>query len=226
MRLAFLLAAVLSICGVPARGATILDVSGPDPFGFGSQRAFATGWHQTTTFTNVSISMPLSDNTAGGPIGGVQGVVFLMNQIGPGTTATNEVTPPVSISGLLGSFNTISLFSGLTLGPGDYFIVLAPTNAGDGAESFSPEGSSSSVAVLGIGVTQLNGGVPNLVAAFVPATDFLVTGPEASPANIFITVTGDTDAEAVPEPATIWSSVAGIAAVVCWKRRRQRLQRA
>lgn len=117
MRAAFLFVGALSICTIPARGANILDVSGADPFGFGGNLAFMTAWHQTTTFTNVSISMPLQDNTSGGPISGVQGVAFLTNQIGPGTTAANEVTAPFSVSGLTDSFATINLFSGLTWGP-------------------------------------------------------------------------------------------------------------
>ena len=219
MRLTFSVLVALLLCVAAASGATILDVTGPSPFGFANQGAFATGWHQTGTYTNVTITMPLEDNTNGGPISSVEGVAYLVNQVGPGTTSANEVTSPFSIFGLTASFTTRTLFSGLTLGPGDYFVVVAATN--NDPMSASPEGSSLPVATLGIGVTQLNGGSPlgDVVASYAPASNF---SGSKGPSNIFVTVTGDAGAAAVPEPAVISLAAAGIGGLLLWKRRSRR----
>ena len=98
--------------------ANIYTLSGPAPFGFGGFPLLVQSWNQTTTYTNVSITMPLADFST--PLNaGVEGKVYLMRQIGPGTTASSEVAPAVSITGLTSVSVTRTLFSGLTLAPGN-----------------------------------------------------------------------------------------------------------
>src|ERR1700689_1855570 len=118
----------------------IIFTTGTSPFGFTGQPAFVMGWNQSLGYTNVTITAPLEDNTAAGPIGGTEGTVYLMNQVGPGTTTANQVAPPVLVSGLTNAFTTVTLFSGLSLPPGNYYLVLVPTNASP--MSMSPEGAS------------------------------------------------------------------------------------
>src|SRR6266536_5202417 len=89
--LAFLLAS-----GV-ADAANVLTVAGTAG-GFGNQGVLIMSWGQSVTYSNVAITMPLQDGTPGGPIGGVEGTVYLMNSVGPGTTPANEVVPPVAVS--------------------------------------------------------------------------------------------------------------------------------
>ena len=186
----------LATAGV-GHAANVLTITGPAPFGFANQIVMVEAWSQSATYTNVSITLPLEDNSVGGPIGGVEGTVYLMNQIGPGTTSANEVVPPVSVSGLTNAFTLRTLFSGLTLPPGNYYVVLASTNSSP--LSMSPEGSSTASVTPGTGVTELGTGVQSFSPApYPPASDLL---PLSAPGNVFITVTGDlvaTGAVAVP----------------------------
>jgi hypothetical protein len=82
---------VLLTATVALHAANVFNVTGPLPFGISGELADAISWSQTSGYTNVTITMPLEDTTSGGPIGGVEGTVYLMNQVGPGTTAANQV---------------------------------------------------------------------------------------------------------------------------------------
>lgn len=182
------------LLGLPAGAATIYDVTGPSPFGFNNQNPVAIGWSSSIAYSNVSITIPLADLSAGGPMTGVEGTIYLMNQVGPGTTSANEVAPPVSISGLTATFTPHVVFSGLTLGPANYYIVFASTQTG--GLSTSMEGSSSPVKTTGTGVTEigwLSGLTP---AAYPPATADLGGAP--TDANVFMTITGDPAATGIP----------------------------
>jgi hypothetical protein len=185
LRIAALIA--LLIVSTGGYAATIYNVTGPSPFGFANQNPAALGWSQTGTYTNVSITAPLADLTSGGPIGGVEGTVYLVNQIGPGTTSANNVAPPVSISSLTASFTPQLLFSGLTLGPGNYYIVFVSTSTSD--LSMSMQGTGSAILTLGSGVTELGNNSGTVPATFPPATTDLL--PLGTPNNYFITITGD-----------------------------------
>jgi hypothetical protein len=175
-----------------AHGANILSITGPSPFGFANQIALTSAWRLTSAYSNVSITMPLADDPGGSPTGGVEGTVYLMNQIGPGTTVANQVAPPVSISGLTASFTTRTLFSGLTLPAGNYYVVLVSTNPNP--LSISPEGSSTPTVTPGSGVADLGSGSASSLAMFGPASNITLSLPD----NSFITVTGDLVPTQVP----------------------------
>jgi len=144
----------LLVWSVAAQAANVFDVTGPAPFGFFSQEVSVIGWSQATTYTNVSITAPLRDISTGGPIGGVEGVVYLVNQIGPGTTAANNVAPPVSVSSLSATYSPVLLFSGLTLAPGNYYVVFASTNTAP--LSMTPAASNLEVVTPGVGESLLS----------------------------------------------------------------------
>ncbi|MGE8317766.1 MAG: hypothetical protein ACN6O3_03410 [Comamonas sp.] len=183
------------------QAATLYNVTGPDPFGFVNQHVMPMAWSQTNTYTNVTISAPLADFSNGGPIGGTEGTVYLVNQIGPGTTAANNVAPPVTVSGLTASFATRQLWTGLTLPPGTYYVVFASAN--NDPMSMSPQGSSNPVYTLGTGVTSANiSGMSTFDSAFPPASQFGGDG-DPFPGNLFLTVTGD----AGPVPAKTAAAV-------------------
>src|ERR1051325_9058977 len=123
MRLLRWLALLLAAGGGEA--ATIVLVDSPNTNNFEAARitketAFATGWTQTGSYTNVSVSALLYAQSNSG-----LGSAYLMHSIGSATTPADQIAfTPFSVlpSGnpLLASF--IQMFSGLTLGPGTYYL--------------------------------------------------------------------------------------------------------
>jgi len=197
----------ISLCGV-AQAANIYTVTGVSPFGFQNQHVIYESWSQSITYTNVSISAPLKDGSSPAPIAGVEGTVYLVNHIGPGTTAANNVAPPVPLSGLASTFTNIPLWTGLTLPPGSYFIVFASTN--NNPMSLSPQGVSNAVTATGLGVavgTENDLVDLNTVAPFPPASVF---NTDITSGNLAVTVTGDTN-EVPPAPAVVSAPMLGFA---------------
>ena len=196
------------------------------PFLFGNSGVLVTAWSQSTIYTNVSITAPLLDSTPGAPIHGIEGVVYLVTRFGPGTTPADNVVPPVTVAGLSGLFTPRLLFSGLTLGPGTYYVVWAPTNHTPHL-SMSPEGAPNSL-TTGIGVSFLGIANSDTVDSFPPATNTPVT--DTGEGSLIITVTGDPFAligEPTPVPTlSVWGTLA-LAALLAlltmsnWSRRRQ-----
>jgi hypothetical protein len=192
---------------VALHAANIFNVTGPTPFNITGEIADVISWGQSTAYTNVTITMPLADVTGGGPIGGVEATVYLMNQVGPGTTAANQVAAPVSILGLGASFTTRTLFSGLTLPPGNYYIVVVRTTTASAAV----EGSSTPTVTAGSGVADRGDGVTFTLAGYPPASNFTPT-PLQLPTNVFITVTGDaTTLPPTPAPSSLILLLTGLA---------------
>ncbi len=86
--------------------------------------AVAVSWTQSGGFSGVSIDASLVSIDSSFDTG----TAYLMSSIGPGTTAMSEVVPPVGftapIGNQFGEVPTTVLFSGLTLTPGTYYLVL------------------------------------------------------------------------------------------------------
>src|SRR5687767_14726667 len=81
---------------------------------------YAVSWTQTDTWTDVQIALGLA-NIFG--VTNAEADVFLTTSIGPGTTqAAHEIAAATLISSA-SDFQTITAFSGLTLGPGTYYLV-------------------------------------------------------------------------------------------------------
>ena len=169
--------------------ANVFTVTAPSGASFGDT-AQAVGFQTTTFYRNVTISMPLLDGSSGGPISGTEGTAYLVNAISTGATSANEVAPPVTISGLSGSFTSRTLWSGISLPPGTYYVVLAAAaNTPLGSPSLSAEAGSvgSMVVTTGVGVSDVGVQVTSAIAPFPPASNF---GGFHLPSQIFITVTG------------------------------------
>jgi hypothetical protein len=96
----------------------------PEPCPQEGQQATAVSWSQNQTYQGVSISVFFGGLTGprstGGPV-----TVYLTTQIGPGTKPSAVITRTVLPSTPYG-FNTV--FSGLTLGPGTFYIVVASSS--------------------------------------------------------------------------------------------------
>lgn len=144
-RLLFVLTPLIVILYSPCFGDTIVSVTDSlnsnnraDLFlGGGFSNVVATSWTLTDTVKNVSISAELvSDDPTF-----LNGTAYLMSAIGPGTTSASEIVAPVTFTAQLGpqgnaglSLPPTVLFSGLTLTPGTYYLVLtAPFQAGNGS---------------------------------------------------------------------------------------------
>lgn len=179
-----LLVVFISLAVGAAHAATIYDVTGPSPFGFANQTVLVEAWNQAAIYNNVTITAPLEDNSSGGPIGGIEGTVYLTTRIGPGTTAADLVAPPVNISGLTNTFTVRTLFTGLNLGPGTYYLTFKSTNSNP--LSMSMEGASLPVITTGPGVFPDGSDGQISSAAFPPATAVTLS----QPGNLFVNVSG------------------------------------
>jgi hypothetical protein len=166
-------------------------------------------WTQTGAYTGVTISA----NLIGGA--GKTATAYLMNQIGPGTTALNEVTAPFLISDSIAASTSITLFSGLTLSAGTYYLLIDGTNApnplgwpGTISPTYTEDGGVSGVQELGVSGTE---------ASFSPASTFSTTSTA-----VFFTVTGTPGATSTaPEPGTLAMLGVGCAGLIVVARRRR-----
>jgi hypothetical protein len=94
------------------------------------------------------------------------GFAYLTNQIGPGTTAANEIASG-AFSFPAASTETL-LFSGLTLPAGTYYLTLTVTNSGSGGWF----GTNTPTATTAAGVTLFPDYDTFTPAAYPPATSF------------------------------------------------------
>jgi hypothetical protein len=191
----------ITVTGTASGPATsmLFNVTAPSGLGF-SDTAQAVGFQTTAFYTNVTISMPLLDGSSGAPIGGTEGTAYLVNAINTGAAPANEVAPPVTISGLAGTFAWRTLWSGISLPPGTYYVVLvAAANTPPGSPSLSAEAGSagSMVVTTGAGVSDVGSRVTSTLAPFPPASNFGGFNP---PSQIFVLVSGDPGS--APPPST------------------------
>lgn len=133
------------------------------------------GWSQTSTFDNVTISAEI-DPASGS---GLSGTAYLMTQIGAGTTTAEQIgTATFTASGSPFTPQLNTLFTGLSLGPGNYFLVLSSP---DGLGWAQTEPGVTPVTAPGVSLLSLDSTFPNAPAAYPPAGDFsgaLVNDPE------------------------------------------------
>lgn len=172
--------------------------------------AAGEAWTQTGTYSNVTITFRLN----GGVMFDGTGTAYLMNQIGAGTTAANEVTAPFAITAPVATSSFITLFSGLNLGPGTYFLLI------DGANSSTPVGASGTTSPTyteDAGVSNIHEMVvTGTEAAFAPASTF-----STSTNAFFFTVTGTAGAaSSAPEPGTLAMLGSGFGGLILALRRR------
>jgi hypothetical protein len=108
---------------------TIVSVSGPLVGGFyplSNSLVAASSWTSARTYSDVDIAALLT--------GGGQGVAYLMTQIGPGTTIASEIAR--NSFSFPSSIAPVSLFSGLTLPAGTYYLVLASSGGGGWRDAY------------------------------------------------------------------------------------------
>jgi PEP-CTERM motif-containing protein len=214
MKYAILITGILaSIGSAVATPITIVSDTGPTQGQAVLSTAAGEAWTETGTYSNVTITFLLN----GGVTFNGTGTAYLMNQIGPGTTAANEVATPFAITAPVATSSFITLFSGLNLGPGTYFLLVDGANAstpvgasGTGSPTYTEDSGVGSVHEVIVSGTE---------AAFAPASTF-----STSTNALFFTVTGTAGAaSSAPEPGTLAMLGTGFGGLILALRRRARL---
>jgi hypothetical protein len=226
-RTRFLLAPCVLLLGalfaaLPCRADTIIDTgvgaAGPS---VNAGQFESQGWTQTGTYDEANISVALSSWTPGSTF---NVTAYLTNAIGP--LAQSPPIASTSFSGETPDSNpqTFLLFSGLTLGPGAYYLTLSSTDS-NGAEpgalwltecaSGCPKTLDSGVTLLAENFVNLSFGVEN--SAYPPASTF-ITFPGAF-LNFILTDAGESS---VPEPETFRAAMIGIAGLLAGLKFRNR----
>jgi hypothetical protein len=157
----------------------------------------AVSWSQTAAFSNVIIDASLVSSDSGFR----GGMAYLMNAIGPGTTPASEVVAPASFTAPVSTDTSVDvpltvLFTGLNLGPGTYYLVLAAPHADvfpsplGWQDANTPVVTSAAAASIGFSFIALG---PS-VAPFAPASQFNIS----TSATMF-----DVSGVLVPEPSSL-----------------------
>jgi len=149
---------------LPAAADTIVSVTGTNAFG--ETNLNYVSWTQTGGFSNVSIAADLFVSS-----GTVPTNAYLTTQVGAGTTVAQQVAATsLSISNTVPALTT--LFTGLTLNPGTYYLVINPTGPNAGNLEWQAL-NNPAVVVTANGVT-LNpqGAFFGVVPAYPPSAAF------------------------------------------------------
>jgi hypothetical protein len=216
----------LALTGV-AQAVPIASISGPDnPFGslpglsIGSGRA--TQWQSSLAFTDVTVTADLSSFI------GIPGSVtaYLTTRVGPGTTTADEVAhATVTLPDFFDASHTVTLFSGLDLGPANYYLSIVGTGLWWTSDSSQAQTTLYPCNTAPCPVT-IGAGDP----AFPNWQMFTVQPNAYGPASVWtpfhfgfgemhFSVDGTlaqqappTDPAAVPEPGTLLLTLTGLAA--------------
>jgi hypothetical protein len=221
LRSAVLFLAVVIMCALAhADSITIASVSGPlssaVPIsnGFAPTEAQWAGFHfsLSTSFDDVSISILL------GVPQNFQGSAWLVTDIGDGAAAENVVTvAPASLSAMDGY---VTLLSGLTLQPDDYyFFLMLPSDPGSGFGFWRTTDSpllttANGASIVGDLLGNRQGcSTPGCALNYVfpPQSHF----SEFTSMGLIYSVTGT--AASVPEPSTI--ALFGVCILAALRRR-------
>ncbi len=125
----------------------------------------AINFSLTSSFSNVAVEAALYTVNGAG-----NGFAYLTTQVGPGTNASHVVaTGPAVFVG--GGYKT--LFSGLDLGPGSYWIVLGSTGP-DGAIQLSSTATYTTHPNASVGGMYFS--ASGIDAGFAPASTFTASG--------------------------------------------------
>ena len=198
------LTAVL-ISSAPVTGTTIISVTAPPALSFGGG-AFSTSWSESQTYHNVTITALVNSFLVGQT---PTAVAYLTTRIGPGTTTMDEIAHatftvplnlPVCSPASCGA--NLTLFSGLSLGPGTYFVTMATDPASTGTVGWFPAANPTVITDTGVtkGSAFFTTSAP---ASYAPASNFGVfqfttNGVVQSAMNFTVVAV---PVVAVPEPA-------------------------
>lgn len=172
-----------------AGASTIIDVESSSGVPNTNTITAYASWSQTTTYQNVSVSAQLASES-----GTATGTAFLTTQVGTGATSAQEVpgtgAAAISISNTVAA--PVTLFSGLTLGPGTYYLVIYIPE--DSTLEWLYNSSDAVTVTTGTNVTN-NGGSEDfpINTTYPPASTFSFTK------DLLYTVTGSASVGSVPD---------------------------
>lgn len=190
----FVLATWLALAGPLPGQTTIVARTQADVGSFFSSVNYAS-WTQTGAFSGVTIKANLF--SAGGT---ASGTAFLTTQIGPGTTTGQQIaTTAITLSNTTPA--PFTLFSGLTLGPGTYYVTI------QNLSSLDWQCCGTVTTTTAPGVTANNDAQFSVLNPFAPASTFFNKGQNL----IFSAVAGAAGAATVP---TLSPIAAGMAALL------------
>jgi hypothetical protein len=197
---------------LPVKADTILSVTGPhgSTLSLGAaNQTLVTSWSSTVAYSNVSIGFQSN-------FGPFNGTAYLMTQIGPGTTSAQQVGTS-SYSVISGTPSLTNLFSGLSLGPGSYYLVvtsgLLPPGGWDTPFTAGPAVVSTGVGVVRGAQYIVNDSLGSLNLAYLPASSFADLN---SVYDLEFQVTGSPAAQ-VPEPSTLFLLGMGVTLLVTFR---------
>ena len=207
----FLVLAIIMIAPISLKAdPVIISVTAPPALStlIDSDSIVSTSWSVTKSYMDVSI-VALVDSALVGETPTAD--AYLTTQIGPGTTAADEIAHarftvpaelPVCSSSSCGAM--VTLFSGLSLGPGNYFVTMGPDPMSIGeAVGWFP--ALNPTILLDTGASVGNSFIASAVASYPPGSAF-----ETVDVAMNLTVTG-TAAASIPEPTT--TTLIGISAL-------------
>lgn len=176
------------------QAATVVAVTGPTAGGYtlSSGQTLGISWIQTSSYINVSVAAEVGAFSGAGI-----GNAYLTTQVGSGTTISSQIaTASFSFPG--STFPALTLFTGLSLAPGTYFLTIsAPASTvGVWAGTGTPTVSTDS------GVTRFSSYFSSSPNIYAPASTF---SSDAN-SNLKYIITGT----AVPEPSSFALAAAGI----------------
>jgi hypothetical protein len=166
----------------------------------------STSWSQSKTYQSGTISV-LADTNSGQTS---TANAYLTTGIGPGTTSANEIAHtqftvpsgqgPVCSPASCGF--PITLFSGLSLGPGNYFLTLGlPSRGSSFVVGWFPVFNPTVVEDMGVSVSGGDAYIARPASSYAPASVFAFydgSGPFTTLGMDFTVTTA-----AVPEPGSV-----------------------
>jgi hypothetical protein len=202
-----LLAVGLAGLGV-AQAATVVSVSGPNDINTAVTtlgNSLAVGFSLGSSYTNGSVAASLI--AFGG--GGTWNLdAYLTTRVGPGTTAADVVAHRAETITIPGSsystpynITPFTVFSGLNLNAGSYYLILAGTY-GTANVSWVETRASVTTTALDAGASVLATALMAAGDPFLPASGFIdISGDIGN--SFWYDVTGDRVLTGTPEPTSM-----------------------
>jgi hypothetical protein len=204
--------ATILILAIPLNASIIISVTATPHLStiIGDFEVVSTSWSESNSYTDVSITALVNSPSIGGP---PSATAYLTTRIGPGTTVMDEVAraafavplelPVCSPTGSCGA--NVTLFSGLSLGPGDYFLTMGPPT--DGNVGWFPAIDPTVIEDSGVTLGSCVAAFSSAIAPYPPTSAFgppgtCGSGPDNTSFVMIFAVTGTAE-NAVPEPAPV-----------------------